>query len=58
MLWNVNELPGWNPAIFGIWFLAALILQYFLPGVWLWLAGLLLQASLATVLSIKWRMSA
>jgi hypothetical protein len=58
MLWNVNELLGWSPAIFGIWFLAAVALQYVLTGIWFWLAGLLLQAALATVLSVKWRMSA
>lgn len=57
MLWNMHELLGWSPAIFGIWFVVAVTLQYVLAGVWFWLAGLLLQAALAMVLSVKWRMN-
>jgi hypothetical protein len=58
MLWNMNELLGWSPAIFGIWFGVAVALQYVLAGIWFWLAGLLLQSALAMVLSVKWRMNA
>jgi hypothetical protein len=55
MLWNMDALLGRSAAIFGIWFLVALVMQYSGRGVWLWLTGLLMQTALALVLSLKWR---
>ena len=57
-LWNVNELLGRSPVVYGVWFLAALAMQYFSPTVWFWLAGLLLQTGLAILLSLKWYLTA
>ncbi|MBI3491600.1 MAG: hypothetical protein HY047_07465 [Acidobacteria bacterium] len=54
LLWN--ELLGRSPTLFASWFLAALALQYFANGGWLWLIGLISQTALAIVLSLKRRM--
>jgi hypothetical protein len=52
-LWREAELYGWKEILFPVWFVVALVAQFFAQSIGVWIAGLLAQVALAIVLVLK-----
>ncbi len=52
-LWREAELYGWKEVVFPLWFVVALVAQFFGSNTGVWVAGVLAQVALAVVLFLK-----
>jgi hypothetical protein len=57
-LWREAELYGWQEAVFPLWFVIALLAQFFGSNTGVWVAGVLAQVVLAVVLFLKHKIDA